>query len=197
MKLEKTILTGRFVRLEPLEERHTEGLRAAISDGELWSIFVTLVPYLHEVPQFINNARQAFVTGNELAFATIDLASGRIAGSTRFMNVNLSHRRAEIGFTFLGQSFQRTRTNTEAKLLMLTWAFEHLHLNRIELLTDFLNEKSRKAILRLGAKEEGIVRSHMVMRDGRVRDSVLYSIIKQEWPAAKAQLTAKLMQTHP
>src|SRR6185369_5850344 len=115
MKLEETVLTGRFVRLEPLAETHAEGLCTAISDGELWNISVTLVPYLHEVPQFINNARQAFVAGNELAFATIDLASGRIEGSTRFMNVNLSHRRAEIGFTFLGKSFQRTRNNTEAK----------------------------------------------------------------------------------
>ena len=192
MKLEETVLEGRFVRLEPLADKHRDGLIAAISDGELWTLPVTLVPHPDEIPQFMRNAREAFASGTALAFATIDVANGRIAGSTRFMNVDLPHRRAEIGFTFLGNSWQRTALNTEAKLLMLTHGFEHWNLNRIELLTDVLNEKSRKAIVRLGAKEEGVLRSHMVMRGGRVRDSVVYSIIKSEWPDAKQHLTAKL-----
>ena len=192
MELEETVLEGRFVRLEPLADKHREGLIAAISDGELWSLPVTLVPYPDEIPQFMRNARGALASGTELAFATIDVASGRIAGSTRFMKVDVPHRRAEIGFTFLGNSWQRTALNTEAKLLMLAHGFEHWNLNRIELLTDFLNEKSRNAIVRLGAKEEGVLRSHMVMRDGRVRDSVVYSIIRSEWPDVKQHLTAKL-----
>src|SRR5262245_43990727 len=130
MKLEETVLEGRFARLEPLEERHGAGLRAAVSDGELWNLFVTLVPRPDEIPRFISNAREAYSRGEDLAFATIDPASGRIAGSTRFMKADLPNRRVEIGFTFLGKSWQRTRINTEAKLLMLTHAFESLALNR-------------------------------------------------------------------
>jgi RimJ/RimL family protein N-acetyltransferase len=192
MKLEETVLEGRFVRLEPLAHSHRDGLRVAISDGELWNIFVTLVPHPDDVPQFISEAREAYANGTELAFATIEIASGRIAGSTRFMKMDLPNKRGEIGFTFLGKSWQRTRMNTEAKLLMLTHAFEHLGLNRVELLTDFLNVTSRRAIARLGAKEEGLLRNHMVMPDGRVRDSVLFSIIKYEWPGVRQHLTAKL-----
>ena len=193
MKLEETVLEGRLVRLEPLADKHREGLIAAISDGEPWNLHVTLVPFPDEIPQFLRNAREAYDSGTELAFATIEIASGRVAGSTRFMKIDLPHRRAEIGFTFLGESWQRTGLNTEAKLLMLTHGFEFLNLNRIELLTDFLNDKSRRAIERLGAREEGVVRSHMVMRDGRVRDSVLYSIIKSEWPGVKQHLSSKLV----
>jgi N-acetyltransferase len=127
-----------------------------------------------------------------LAFAIIDKGTHKIAGSTRFMKANLPNKRAEIGFTFLGKSWQKTRINTEAKLLMLSHAFETMGLNRIELLTDYLNTRSRNAILRLGAKEEGILRNHMVMPDGRVRDSVIYSIINHEWAGVKQHLNFKL-----
>ncbi len=192
MELERTVLDGRFVRLEPLSKLHEAGLCDAISDGKLWELFVTLVPTIDQVPQFVENALEAFDSGDGLAFATIDKATGRIAGSTRFMKANLPNKRIEIGYTFLGKSWQRTQINTEAKLLMLTYAFEKLTLNRVELLTDYLNEKSRKAIGRLGAKEEGILRNHMVMPDGRVRDSVIYSIIKNEWVGVKQHLIYKL-----
>jgi RimJ/RimL family protein N-acetyltransferase len=127
-----------------------------------------------------------------LAFATIDKATNKVVGSTRFMKANLANKRVEIGFTFLGTSWQKTHINTEAKLLMLTHAFETMALNRVELLTDFLNTTSRNAILRLGAKEEGILRNHMIMPDGRVRDSVIYSIISNEWAGVKQHLNAKL-----
>ena len=106
----------------------------------------------------------------------------------------MANGRVEIGFTFLGKTWQRSRVNTEAKLLMLTHAFKSLELNRVELLTDYLNNASRQAILRLGAKEEGILQSHMVMPDGRIRDSVIYSITKSEWPGVKQNLTTKLDQ---
>jgi RimJ/RimL family protein N-acetyltransferase len=172
--------------------QHCAGLQAAIGDGELWKLHVTLVPHMDAVPQFITHAHDAFAKGSELAFATIDKASGRIAGSTRFMRLEFAHRRGEIGFTFLAKTFQRTRINTEAKLLMLTHAFQQWGFNRVELLTDVLNDSSRNAISRLGAQQEGILRNHMVMRDGRVRDSVLYSIIRSEWPAVKQSLRAKL-----
>jgi N-acetyltransferase len=192
MSLEASVLEGRFVRLEPLAERHAEGLREAIRDGELWKLHVTLVPHPDEVPQFIAEALDAHSQGQELPFATVDKVGGRIAGSTRFMKVQLPHKRTEIGFTFLGKSWQRTRINTEAKLLMLTHAFEHLGMNRVELLTDYLNTASRNAILRLGAKQEGVLRSHMVMRGGRIRDSVIFSIVRDEWPDVRERLSGKL-----
>lgn len=193
MRFESVTLEGTFVRLEPLSETHEQGLCEAISDGELWNVFVTLVPHPDSIDVFFENARKEHEAGDGLAFATIDRATNKIAGSTRFMKANHPNLRVEIGFTFLGKSWQRTSFNTEAKLLMLRHAFETLGMNRVEFLTDYLNEKSRRAILRLGAKEEGVVRNHMVMPNGRVRDSVLYSIIKNEWPGVKENLSVKLI----
>lgn len=192
MKFEKTILEGEHVRLEPLSLRHKSGLCDAIADGELWNIFVTLVPHKDDIQAFLNKAEADFERGDSLAFATIDKATDKVAGSTRFMRADPANKRIEIGFTFLGQSWQRSSVNTEAKLLMLTHAFERLQVNRVELMTDYLNNKSRCAIERLGAKEEGVLRNHMVMPDGRVRDSVIYSIIKNEWPGVKQNLHYKL-----
>ncbi len=192
MKIEAVILEGKFVRLEPLSIAHKEGLCQAILDGELWKLHVTLVPHPDKIDKFLSNAQEAFDTGDGLAFATIDKETNQIAGSTRFMKSNLPNKRIEIGFTFLGKSWQKTRINTEAKWLMLLHAFETLALNRVEMLTDYLNQASRQAILRLGAKEEGILRNHMIMPDGRVRDSILYSIIKSEWLGIKRHLSYKL-----
>lgn len=192
MIFEPVVLQGKNVRLEPLSERHKDGLCRAISDGELWNLFFTLVPHISDIDKFLQNAFSAHEFGDGLAFATIDEATNQIAGSTRFMKANLPNKRVEIGFTFLGKSFQRTKINTEAKLLMLTHAFETLGLNRVELLTDYLNSNSRNAILRLGAKQEGVLRNHMVMPDGRIRDSVLFSIIANEWPGVKQNLEHKL-----
>lgn len=190
--LEKITLEGSGVRLEPLSECHRDGLVAAISDGELWNLFVTLVPRIEDIDVFIKNAIAAHASGDGLAFATIDKASGRVVGSTRFMKASLPNKRVEIGFTFIAKSYQKTKINTEAKLLMLTHAFEAMQLNRVELLTDYLNSRSRNAILRLGAKQEGVLRSHMVMPDGRVRDSVLFSMTHHEWPGIKQNLSYKL-----
>lgn len=190
--LEPITLEGEHVRLEPLSRSHHAGLCRAIEDGELWTLHVTLVPHPRDVPQFIEQALAAQARGEELAFATIDRASGAVAGSTRFMKANLANKRVEIGFTFLAGSFQRTSINTEAKLLMLTHAFERLGLNRVEFLTDLLNTRSRAAIARLGASQEGVLRQHMVMRDGRVRDSVIFSITASEWPELKLRLACRL-----
>jgi RimJ/RimL family protein N-acetyltransferase len=192
MKVEKVVLEGQGVRLEPLAEVHLPGLAKAIEDGELWQIPVTIVPHPADLHAFFTAAQAAFLAGRELAFAIYDKGSESIVGSTRFRCIEAAHRRLEIGFTFLGQSWQRTHVNTEAKYLMLRHAFETWQANRVELLTDVLNTKSRGAIARIGAREEGIVRSHMVMRDGRVRDSVLFSIIRQEWPDVRTKLEAKL-----
>jgi len=192
MQLEKVILEGDYVRLEPLSEQHRDQLIEVISDGELWDLFVTLVPRVEGIDEFIENAITAHLNEDGLAFATIDKASGRVVGSTRFMKANLPNKRIEIGFTFIAKSYQKTKINTEAKLLMLTHAFEIMQLNRVELITDYLNDASRNAILRLGAKQEGILRNHMIMPDGRVRDSVLFSITNYEWVGVKQNLSFKL-----
>lgn len=192
MKVEKIILEGRRVRLEPLSTRHLPGLKEAIEDGHLWDIPVTFVPPPEGLDKFFEDAERAFDAGRELTFATLDAGSGRVVGSTRFRCIEAGHRRAEIGFTFLAASSQRTHVNTEAKYLMLCHAFEVWGCNRIELLTDERNTKSRAAIQRIGAREEGILRSHMVMRDGFIRNSVMYSVVAAQWPEVKAGLQAKM-----
>lgn len=191
---EKVILEGRYVRLEPVNIDHKSGLCRAITDGELWQLFFTLVPHPDNIDEFLQNALQAQADGDGLAFGTIDKSTGTVVGSTRFMRASPTNKRVEIGFTFLAKSFQGTRINTEAKLLMLSHAFETLKLNRVEFLTDFLNSRSRAAIARLGAKQEGVLRNHVVMPDGRVRDSVLFSIIANEWPGVKQNLQFRLNQ---
>lgn len=190
--MQHQVLQGRHVRLEPLADAHWSGLATAITDGALWTIRETLVPHPEALDSFLQQAAAAAAAGRELAFATIDLASGQVAGSTRFRCIEPLHRRAEIGFTFLAARWQRTALNSEAKFLMLEYAFERCALNRVELLTDVRNARSRAAILRLGAKEEGVLRSHMVMRDGHVRDTVVYSVIAAEWPALKQTLQRKM-----
>ncbi len=192
LDVRKITLESSRVRLEPLDESHLPGLAEAISDGELWNLGVTSVPRPEQLPAFLDAAQSAFAAGRELAFATIDKCSGRIVGSTRFRCIEAAHRRVEIGFTFIGRSWQRSHVNSEAKLLMLEHAFENWQVNRVELLTDLLNHASRNAIARLGAREEGLLRSHMVMRDGRIRDSVIFSIIASEWPTVRAGLQARL-----
>ncbi|NRB38032.1 MAG: GNAT family N-acetyltransferase [Pseudomonadales bacterium] len=192
MEFDKVVLEGECVRLEPLSKLHKNGLIDAICDGELWQLFVTLVPRIEDLDAYFDNAIAAHARGDGLAFATIDKHTEKVAGSTRFMKADLANQRLEIGFTFLAKSYQKTPVNTEAKLLMLTYAFESLKLNRVEFLTDYLNHASRNAIFRLGAKEEGLLRNHMIMPDGRVRDSVLFSIIQNEWPGVKQNLLYKL-----
>ena len=193
LEVDKITLEGRHVRLEPLDrDRHLAGLAEAIDDGRLWEIPVTSVPGPEDLPQFFADAETAFKQCRELAFATVDSTGGRVIGSTRFRMIEAAHRRVEIGFTFIAAGFQRTAVNTEAKLLMLGHAFDVWNVNRVEFLTDVLNTKSRNAIERIGARQEGILRSHMVMRDGRIRDSVIFSILREEWPAVEGQLTARL-----
>lgn len=192
MKFKRVTLEGNVVKLEPLSTFHREGLCEAIFDGALWELFVTVIPHPKNIDSFFEQANNNYELGDGLTFAIIEKATNKVVGSTRYMKANMAHKRVEIGFTFLGRSSQKTRINTEAKYLLLSHAFEALSLNRVELITDYLNAKSRNAILRLGAKEEGILRSHMVMPDGRIRDSVLFGIVKHEWPGIKLHLEAKL-----
>ncbi|MBT2481413.1 GNAT family N-acetyltransferase [Streptomyces sp. ISL-94] len=185
-------LLGERVRLEPLAHRHHDGLCEAVRDGSLWDLPVTIVPHPDDMRAFIEDALAAREAGTQITYATVDRATGRIAGSTRLMVINTQFRRLEIGFTFLGASWQGTGLNTEAKLLMLTHAFEVMGMNRVELLTDVRNSRSRAAIAGLGATHEGVLRHHMVMRDGWIRDTAVYSIIRPEWPDAKRALHARV-----
>jgi RimJ/RimL family protein N-acetyltransferase len=191
--VEKLTLRGSRVQLEPLDaERHRAGLEAAIADGDLAALWVTTVPRPERLEEFFGAAAAAFAAGRELAFATLDAATGQVLGSTRFMAIEPAQQRVEIGFTFLAASAQRTHVNSEAKLLMLEHAFDVWGVNRVELLTDVLNERSRAAIARLGASQEGVLRAHKVMPDGRIRDSAIYSIVRPEWPDVQAVLVDRL-----
>lgn len=194
MDLSPVILEGRHVRLEPLSPAHAESLIAAAGDGELWNSNVTVVPTRDTMAAYIGAALEAQSRGDELPFAIVRKSSGedRVVGSTRFYSIDRESRRLEIGYTWLAASAQRTPVNTEAKLLLLTHAFEGLGCIRVALITDALNRQSQAAILRLGAKQEGVLRNHMIMPGGRYRDSVCFSIIEAEWPEVKAQLEAKL-----
>ncbi|MER6250392.1 GNAT family protein [Streptomyces sp. NPDC001584] len=195
--VERAVLVGERVRLEPLEPQHHDGLCAAVRDGSLWELAVTLVPHPDDVRGFIDEAMAARAEGTQIPYATVDAATGQVLGSTRLMVINTVQRRLEIGWTFLAESRQRTGVNTEAKLLMLTHAFEALGMNRVELLTDVRNTKSRAAIAGLGATHEGVLRHHMVMRDGWIRDTAVYSITRPEWPGVKRALEARRAGRRP
>jgi N-acetyltransferase len=198
VEISPVTLEGQHVRLEPLSKAHEKALITAASDGELWNSTVTIVPSSPATMiDYIQAALAGQATGKELPFVIIRKsgpgvppvkASGEVVGTTRFYDIKPNDRCVAIGYTWLSKSAQRTAVNTESKLLMLTHAFEKWRCNRVELLTDVLNEQSRAAILRLGSKEEGILRSHMIMPSGRIRDSVIFSIITEEWPEVKARL---------
>ncbi len=194
MEVSPVILEGQHVRLEPLSLAYEESLIAAAGDGELWTSEVTIVPSRATMADYITSALNAQAQGRELPFVIIRKSSGQAVGSTRFFHIERDHRRVEIGYTWLAASAQRSAVNTEAKLLLLTHAFERLRCIRVEFVTDVLNQQSRMAILRLGAKQEGVLRNHMIMPSGRYRDSVCFSIIEAEWPEVKARLEARLGQ---
>ncbi|HUI25195.1 MAG TPA: GNAT family protein [Candidatus Kryptonia bacterium] len=194
MRVEPVTLEGRHIRLEPLSlARHHAGLSEVGLDENIWR-FNPRPPVRtpNDMRAYIEDALQQQSEGASLPFATIDKTSGRAVGSTRFAYIDRTHRRVEIGYTWIAPPWQRTAVNTEAKYLMLRHAFETLGCIRVELKTDSLNERSRNAILRIGAKEEGIFRNHMITHSGRYRHSVYFSIIDSEWPAAKARLESRL-----
>jgi len=207
MRISPVTLEGRYVRLEPLELSHEQGLIAAAADGELWNTDVTIIPRAEGMKDYIQFALDGFKQGNQLPFVIVNKGIGagvatgnagaspaidKILGSTRFYEIRAHDRAAAIGYTWLAKSSQRTPVNTEAKLLLLTHAFETWNCLRVELITDVRNAQSRAAILRLGAKEEGTLRKHLILPSGRIRDSVVFSIIDDEWPDVKAALHARL-----
>lgn len=192
MRFEPVLLEGRGVRLEPLTESHHAALCEAGLDPELWRWIPFRVTTPEEMSAYIRTALEWQAAGTALPFATVDRASGRVIGSTRYMNIDQANRRVEIGSTWIARPWQRSIVNTEAKYLMLRHAFEVMHCIRVEFKTDSLNRRSRNAILRIGAREEGIFRNHMPTWSGRIRHSVYFSILDSEWPRVKLDLEAKL-----
>jgi RimJ/RimL family protein N-acetyltransferase len=192
MEIEPVTLEGAHVRLEPLAESHFQGLSEVAFDPDLWRLIPITIRTPEELKASIDAMLAAQAVGNMLPFVTIERSSQRVIGATRFMNIDFANRRLEIGGTWIAKPWQRTAINTEAKYLMLRHAFETLGCVRVELKTDALNEKSRNAILRIGAKEEGTLRRHTLTWTGRMRDTVYFSILDSEWPQVKAELEAKL-----
>ncbi len=187
-------LEGSVVRLEPIRSEHVEQFWEVAKDA-LDDIFQWIPRRMKTLEDFQQVVEKAFAEqecGESVVFATVERSSGLVIGSTRFMNIDRTNRRVEIGWTWIAPAWHRTAVNTEAKYLMLCHAFEVWQCMRVELKTDALNQRSRNAILRIGAKEEGTLRKHLVTWNGRVRDTVYFSILDTEWPSAKERLEAKL-----
>lgn len=187
-----TPLVGPRIRLKPLQDADAARLVRAASDGQLWDLPFTVVPSARSVHEYIDTAISGRNSGTVMPFVTEVVETGEAIGATRFWKIDTRNRKLEIGSTWLASSWQKTFANTEAKFLMLRHAFETLHCVRVQFTTDELNEKSRNAILRLGAKQEGIVRNERIMPNGRKRNSVRFSIIDEEWASVKAQLEKRL-----
>lgn len=180
------------MRLEPLSLAHLNDLCAAGLDPELWRWIPNQVTTREEMRSYIETALREKDAGVSLPFAVIHMESGRAIGSTRYGSINLPNKRVEIGWTWYGSAFQRSPVNTECKLLLLAQAFDTLGMLRVEFKTDALNEKSRNALARIGAVQEGIFRKHLICDSGRIRDTVYFSILDTEWPEKKRELQAKL-----
>ena len=194
MQIEPVILSGRIVRLEPLGPKHASDLYAAGQAERIWRYLpMNLQQSFEEMQNWITSTLQLQASGTILPFAIIAQESGRAIGSTRYLDIQLQNRGLEIGWTWLTPAVQRTGVNTECKYLLLRHAFEQLKAIRVQLKTDSRNLQSQRAIERIGAIKEGILRNHMIMLDGYYRDSVYYSIIESEWPTVKASLEAKMV----
>jgi RimJ/RimL family protein N-acetyltransferase len=185
-------LEGPTIRLEPLGLAHLDGLCEAGLDPDLWRLTVSRIRDRADMARYLDDALAGQQAGTALPFATVWRATGRVIGSTRFGNASPPNRRVEIGWTWLARPWQRSGANTEAKYLMLTHAFERWGCIRVELKTSALNLRSRAAILRIGAREEGTLRHHMINEDGSLRDSVFFSLLADEWPEARRRLEGML-----
>lgn len=184
-------LRGQHARLEPLSHAHREGLMEAVKDGELYTIWYTAIPTPENVAKEIDRRLGLQAAGSMLPFTVFD-AAGKIVGQTTYMNIDAANRRVEIGSTWYAKSAQRGPLNTQCKLLLLTHAFEALNCIAVEFRTHFFNHQSRRAIERLGAKQDGILRSHQVAPNGSLRDTVVYSITAAEWPTVRTHLNYQL-----
>lgn len=190
--IEPVTLNGKRVLLRQLSLDDVPALAAVGLDEDTWKWIPTRVSSEAEMRAYVEDALNLQEKGTALPFVIVDKETAEVVGSTRYGNIDKTHRRVEIGWTWVAPAFRRSHVNTEAKFLLLSHAFDTLGANRVELKTDALNERSRQAILRIGAKQEGILRSHIVTWSGRIRDTVYFSIIKDEWPAIRANLWAKV-----
>src|SRR5579871_4115983 len=188
---EPVTLVGEHARLEPLSHAHLAGLTEAVKDGELWKLWYTSIPAPEDMAKEIDRRLGLQAKGSMLPFTVFD-ADGVIAGMTTYMNVDAANRRVEIGSTWYAKRVQRSALNTQCKLLLLIYAFEQLDCIAVEFRTHFFNHQSRRGIERLGAKQDGILRSHQIAPDGTLRDTCVYSIIASEWPTVRAHLTWQL-----
>ena len=186
--LDPIVLTGSQVELIPLEASHREGLVSAARDGKLWELWYTNIPSEDAMADYIRIALLEREQGKSLPFVVLRKSDRKVIGSTRFLNAKPQHKRVEIGATWYAKSFQRTGVNTECKYLMLTYAFEQLGAVAVEFRTHWHNHPSRNAILRLGAKQDGVLRNHRIDPSGGFRDTVVFSIIQLEWPVVKKSL---------
>lgn len=197
MRVQPVVLEGAAVRLEPLEEAHVEGLYAAAQDADTWRYMASDPSVSHEkMGAWVAAALAARTAGDAQPFAIVERAGGQVVGSTRYFDISAHDRHLEIGHTWLAAAVRRTRVNTECKYLLLRHAFEELGAIRVQLKTDRRNERSQRAIERLGAVREGILRKQMILESGYVRDTVMYSITDDEWPAVKAGLEARLAKVY-
>jgi RimJ/RimL family protein N-acetyltransferase len=185
MDIRPVTLEGQYVRLEPLSPDHVDALWPAAAPPEVWAFTSAKMHTIDDLRAYL---AEALADRNAVPFCTVDRATGKPVGTTRFANISVEHKRVEIGWTFVTPAKQRTAINTEAKYLMLRYAFETWGCRRVELKTNALNTKSRTAMLRIGAKEEGTLRRHMINSDGTFRDTVYFSIIAEEWLQVKAHL---------
>lgn len=190
-------LEGRTIRLEPLSERHLEGLCAVGLDPAIWRWTPVMVDTPERMTEWLQAALAEATAGSSLPFATIERATERVVGSTRFMNVDRRNRHVEIGWTWIAPAWQRTAVNTEAKLLQLGHAFEDLRCLRVEFKTDSLNEPSRRALAGIGAIEEGTFRNHVISQGGRLRHSTWFSVVDTEWPQVRDRLRGRLERHRP
>ena len=196
MNIHPIILEGKGVRLEPLTQAHHAQLCEIGLDDELWRLTTTIIRTPEDMKKYIDAAAKDYSDGKALPLAIIEKASGKAVGSTRFGNIDTTHRRVEIGWTWIARQWQRTFINTETKYLLLSHAFDTLGCMRVEFKTDSTNSRSRNALMRIGAKEEGVFRNHMIMPGGRIRHSVYFSIIDSEWNTVRRELEKKLAKTY-
>ena len=197
MEIKLVTLEGTRVRLAPMTIDFLDQLCEAGLDRGLWEFIPNVVRNRDDMRSYILTALKWQEDGTALPFVTIEKTSNKVVGSTRYANIVAEHKRLEIGWTWIARKWQRTHVNTEAKYLMLRHAFEALGCNRVEFKTDLLNERSRTAIARIGARQEGIFRNHMVMPNGRLRDTVYFSIIRSEWTEIKSRLEERVQNTNP
>jgi Acetyltransferases, including N-acetylases of ribosomal proteins len=196
IRLEPVTLEGNGIRLEPLAESHSSDLAIAAADGKLWELWFTSVPDPEQVPAYVDEALEGQRDGHMLAWAVRELGSGKIIGSTRYHDIVAEIDRVEIGYTWYSAGWQRSHVNTTCKLLLLSHAFETLKCKVVGLRTDNFNFASQRAIAALGAKKDGVIRHHRARRDGTVRDTVMFSILENEWPDVKRHLELRLQRNH-